>query len=344
MKSAVRIHVNYPSSLGRIVLRSDADWDRDIEPSKTAGDTSRFELPVGQTHAYFKPIRISRDGERRWAEGDNLLALAGTAGASQVFPFFEPDPSCSVCNLADLPGATAPRPHRFRVFLPPGYHENTLERFPVLYMQDGQNLFFPSEAFGGRHWKVEETLKVLTSMNLIRRAIVVGVYPDDRTADYTLPGYAGYGRYLADELVPWIDANYRTLPVPAHRALMGSSLGGVVSFFLAWERPDVFGNAACLSSTFGFRDDLFDRVAREPARPLRIYLDSGWPRDNYEATRAMRNLLKRRGWDEGGGLLYLAYPGAAHNEESWAMRAHIPFQFFFGAGEAAPLRAAGSRP
>ena len=74
--------------------------------------------------------------------------------------------------------------------------------------------------------------------------------------------------------------------------VMGSSLGGVVSLFLAWQWPGVFGNAGCLSSTFGFRDDLLERIESEPKRPIKIYLDSGWPHDNYETTRIMRNTLR----------------------------------------------------
>ena len=73
---------------------------------------------------------------------------------------------------------------------------------------------------------------------------------------------------------------------------MGASLGGVVSFFLGWEYPQVFGNVACLSSSFGYRDDLLRRVKEDcldDRRDLRIYLDSGWPRDNYETTVTMAN-------------------------------------------------------
>ena len=111
---------------------------------------------------------------------------------------------------------------------------------------------------------------------------------------------------------------------------MGSSLGGVVSFYLGWQWPDVFGNAACMSSTFTYNDDLMERVAGEAKRDVRFYLDSGWPRDNYEVTRGMRDLLVRRGYRFGEDLLYFAFPNALHNERSWAVRSHIPFQFFFG--------------
>jgi enterochelin esterase-like enzyme len=196
-------------------------------------------------------------------------------------------------------------------------------------MQDGQNLFFAGEAFGGQHWMIEETLRVLDAMSLVRKAIVVGVYPQDRMADYTRPGYEEYGRYLVDEVKPWVDTTYRTLAGPADTVVMGSSLGGVVSLYLAWQWPGVFGNAACLSSTFGYRDDLHDRIEREPKRAIKIYLDSGWPRDNYETTRSMRNTLRARGYRDGEDLFYLAFPNARHDERAWAMRAHIPFQFFF---------------
>ncbi len=69
--------------------------------------------------------------------------------------------------------------------------------------------------------------------------------------------------------------------------MLGSSLGGVVSFYMAWEYPDVFGFGACMSSTFAHTNDLIDRVLSEPTRESKFYLHSGWPDDNYEVTLAM---------------------------------------------------------
>jgi len=117
---------------------------------------------------------------------------------------------------------------------------------------------------------------------------------------------------------------------PADTAVMGSSLGGVVSFYLAWQWPDVFGKIACLSSTFTYRDDLLERISTEPKRKIRIYLDSGWPGDNYEATRSMRDRLIWKGYEAGSELFYLAFPEAKHDENAWAARSPIPFQFLFG--------------
>jgi predicted alpha/beta superfamily hydrolase len=341
MPNAARIRLHYPLAEGELRLRADPDWERDLAPvgEDRAAGTFDFRVRFDAEFLYFKPVL--RDGRGlHWAQGENCLALPDGQRATDCYPHFFSDATCSVCNLHEVASRAEGVTHAVRVFYPPGYAENSLERYPALYMQDGQNLFFPSEAFGGRHWKVEETLSVLGAMNLVRKVIVVGIYPNDRTAQYTKPGYEAYGRFLAEELVPWVDARYRTLPSASERAVLGSSLGGVVSFYAGWQHAEVFGNAGCMSSTFAYHDDLLERVAREPKRPLRIYLDTGWPRDNYEVNRRMRHLLVRRGWREGSDLLYLAFPEAKHDESAWAMRAHVPFQWFFGERPAPPRRAA----
>jgi len=345
MGHSLTLRVHYPvaafpaqaqASTRRLLLRTESDWDADVAPTAVAGDGNvcdfTLELEHARPYLYFKPVLREGD-EVAWSRGENYLALAAGAGGRpvhDVYPYFFADQGCSACSIHHLASTRSRRSHAVRVFLPPGYAENTLARYPVLYMQDGQNLFFAGEAFGGHHWMIDETLRVLDAMNLVRKAIVVGVYPQDRMADYTRPGYEEFGRYLVEELKPWVDAEHRTLSGPADTAVMGSSLGGVVSLFLAWQWPGVFGNAGCLSSTFGFRDDLHGRIESEPKRPIKIYLDSGWPRDNYETTRIMRNTLRARGYREGEDLFYLAFPRARHDEQAWAMRAHIPFQFFFG--------------
>lgn len=320
--------VRYPLSEGRLVLRVDSDWERNLEPVAVRdGNTFAFEWPAQQPFGYFKPVIVGV-GPDRWSVGANYLALHGPS--SSVYPYFEAHARCAECEVREITDTSGRVVQRFRAFYPPGYFENTLQRFPVLYMQDGQNLFFPGEAFGGAHWRIAETLTVLESMNAIRQVIVVGLYAEEREVAYTMPGYVDYGRQLVESVKPAIDRDYRTLTAPAATAVMGSSLGGVVSLHLAWQYPEVFGMAACLSSTFGWRDDLRERIALQAQRPIRIYLDSGWPGDNYEATRAMHALLVSRGYRDGHNLDYLAFPQAQHNEGHWAMRVHIPFQQFFG--------------
>ena len=308
------------------MLRTDLDWDRDLEPVDQQEHRYEFRWKPSGPYAYFKPV-LSFDQGPRWSVGANYLVFTN-AGPREVYPYFDEQHGCSVCDLQGLPDLE--HGYSFRVFQPPGYHENHLKRYPVIYMQDGKNLFFADEAFAGQHWRVRETLERLTAMNIAKKVIVIGIYPRDRMRDYTKPGYETYGEFFAKELKPHVDTKFRTLPDRNQTVVMGSSLGGVVSFHLAWQYPDLIGKAACMSSTFGYQDDLRERVSREAKRPSTFYLDSGWPHDNYEATRSMRALLLRRGYHSGIDLHYFAFPEGTHNERSWAVRTHIPFQLFFG--------------
>jgi predicted alpha/beta superfamily hydrolase len=324
-----RIRVIYPQDSGRIALRTDDDWDANVEAIGRNGCTTEFQIETMRPFFYFKPVLLS-NGAATWSRGENCLAVATSGAPLEIHPFFREETRCSVCEL--MPPLASPLgvQHRFRVFLPPGYHENTLKRYPVLYMHDGHNLFFKEEAFVGNTWRTDEVLNMLDKMNAIEEAIVVGVFPNDRITEYTRPGYEDYGRFVVETLKPLIDVKYRTLPGPTTTAVMGSSLGGVVSFYLGWQWPDVFGKIACLSSTFAYRDDLLERVSAEPKRKIQIYLDSGWPGDNYEATRSMRDRLIWKGYRPGSELFYLAFPEAKHDENAWAARSPIPFQFLFG--------------
>jgi len=297
------VQVHYPLVSGRMVLRTEEDWEKNLEAVDAGLSRFDFEVSAESPFFYFKPVIMEDGKEPRWAAGENYLGLSSKSKPREVYPYFEPDQRCSACDLRGL--ASAFGRFDYRVFYPPGYHENVLKRYPVLYMQDGQNLFFPEEAFQGRHWRIAETLGLLDAMSLVDKVLVVGIYPNAREENYTQPGYERYGRFLVEALKPEIDRAFRTLPGPETTAV-------------------------CLSSTFGFRDDLKERVASEPRRDLRLYLDSGWPKDNYEATQNMRALLLRRGYREGEDLFYLGFPEALHNEAHWAMRANVPFQFFFG--------------
>ncbi len=324
------LRVHYPITDGRIVLRCDSDWDADIEASSLSSDAqcTVFRVSLDRPFRYYKPV-LAQGNARQWAQGKNYLLLAHGPREQSVYPYFFEDRGCTVCDVEQLATPDASAHYAFRVFTPPGYGENTLKRYPVLYLQDGQNVFFPSESFSGADWRIRETLSLLNDMNVIDKVIAVGIYPQSREKDYTLPGYESYGQVVAQTLKARIDRDYRTLDSARDTAVMGSSLGGVVSLYLAWQWPGVFGMAACLSSTFGWRDDLLLRIAAEPSRDIRIYLDSGWPQDNYEVTRDMQALLSTRGYSHGGNLQYFAFPGAHHNEKAWALRSHLPFQFLF---------------
>lgn len=313
------------------MLRTEDDWESDIaaETVSLDGNMHVFKIETARSYFYFKPVLV-QDGVSHWARGNNYLALRHLRKDREIWPHFLLDESCSVCEPRTLTHEASGKAFHYRVFHPPGYAENTLKQYPVLYLQDGQNVFFRDDKGEGHDWRLDETLLRLADMNAVDKLLAVGVYPADREWDYAFPGYEHYAEFLAKTLKPHIDREFRTLAGAQHTGIMGSSLGGVASFFTAWQWPDVFGKAACLSTTFGWRDDLCDRVGGAAKRSVLFYLDSGWPEDNYEVTRDMRALLSSRGWVDGKDLFYYAFPDAHHDEYSWALRCHIPIQVLFG--------------
>ncbi|HMV69977.1 MAG TPA: alpha/beta hydrolase-fold protein [Myxococcota bacterium] len=315
------IRVHYPPGRGQLGLRTELDWTADV-PAEPTADGARFTVETDAPWLYFKPCL--RDGDQlRWTPGLDRIA-DGTAAERHIYPWFFDGLAGRLTELHHVDGV------RFRAYLPAGYDENPLKRYPVLYMHDGANLFLPEEAFLGRSWNVDETLDLLHQLAVIDQVIVIAVYAGNRNAAYTSPGYVAFADACANSVRPWVDAHLRTLTGPRHTAVLGSSLGGVLALHTALAWPETFGMAACLSSTFGVFDDLFERVGEGPRPPLRLYLDSGWPRDNFERTIAMRDRLLLAGYRANADLLHLTFPGARHDEPSWRQRLHIPFQWFFG--------------
>jgi predicted alpha/beta superfamily hydrolase len=327
------LRVAYPAGRGRMVLRTEQDWDQDIEPTTISedGTVSTFRLEADQPFLYFKPCLVE-SVTTHWALGPNKLALMTEKDTRVSYPYFFSPEVGRFSPLLELPSTILGRDHKVRGYVPPGYDENTLSRFPVIYMQDGQNLFFPDEAFMGQDWKVEETGDVLRAMGAVEDFLILGIHSADRMAEYTKPGYERYAQSLVEEVLPELER--RGVRAETHRrfrSVWGSSLGGVVSFYTVWQYPEVFGTAACMSSTFSHRDDLIDRVFAEPFRDVGFYLDSGWPGDNYEVTVGMAMALVSRGWEYGRNLLHLCFPMAGHSEEAWGTRLHVPLQFLNGA-------------
>ena len=326
------LRVSYPAGKGRIVLRAEQDWEKDIEPVEVSedGNTSTFRLQADQPFLYFKPCLVE-DGQTRWAVGSNNLLLMAEEDRRVNFPYFSTSDKGRFSRLIEFPSKILGRDHRLRVYVPPGYDENTLASYPVAFMQDGQNLFFPEEAFAGRDWEVNKTSETLRSMSAVEDFVIIGIYSDDRMRDYTEPGYEPYARSLAEEIVPEAGRLLRIGNHRRYRTVWGSSLGGVVSFYAVWQHPEVFGTAVCMSSTFSHKDNLIERVLSEPVRDVAFYLDSGWPGDNFEVTMAMATALISRGWKYGLNLLHLCFPEAKHNETAWGLRLHLPLQFLNGA-------------
>jgi alpha-glucosidase len=161
------------------------------------------------------------------------------------------------------------RKRTIRLYLPPNYSSGEL--FPVIYMHDGQNLFDNATSFAGE-WKVDEILDSLYTYRGFS-AIVVGIYNDEkeRINEYSpwkndSLGIGGdgdkYVKFIVNTLKPFIDRHYRTLSGRENTAIMGSSMGGLISLYAALEYPEVFGNAAIFSPSLWFAPKLNDYLLR----------------------------------------------------------------------------------
>ncbi len=230
------------------------------------------------------------------------------------------------------------KPRDVIVWLPPGYEKNLEKRYPVLYVQDGQNAFDPATSFAGVDWQIDETADRLIREGKLQEILVVGIYNTvDREREYsdTPKGHA-YMRFMVEKLKPFIDKEYRTLPDRDHTAVMGSSAGGLISFLLVWNYPQVFSQAACLSPAFVYRDinaPLLVEKYTGPNKKIRIYIDDGGvglEAQLQPGCDAMLRALQANGFKMGENLEWYRDPEAEHNERTWSKRVWRPLLFMFG--------------
>jgi predicted alpha/beta superfamily hydrolase len=250
----------------------------------------------------------------------------------------------------DFPAAQLGNRRTILVYLPPGYEDGT-RRYPVLYMQDGQNLFDEATSFIGVEWNVDETVTRMTEDGDAQPVIVVGISnTDDRVFEYTPAadrkrgggGAEHYADFIVSDLKPFIDSNYRTLPDRDNTGIAGSSLGGLVSIYTAWSHPDVFSKVGALSTTYGWADgQILDFVEkRNPPPGVRVWLDMGTAEDKTDSDRdgvpdiialhrRMRDILMEKGLSIPAELRYVEVEGAVHNERAWAARFPRVLAFLF---------------
>jgi predicted alpha/beta superfamily hydrolase len=230
------------------------------------------------------------------------------------------------------------------VYLPPQYLEQEERRFPVFYLHDGQNLFDGRTSYiAGRTWNAHTTADRLTQDGEIEPVILVGVANTGlrRMAEYTptrdfkMGGGEGrsYGRLLIEELKPLVDSSYRTLPEAGSTGLGGSSLGGLISLYLGFTCPEVFGKVAVMSPSLWWdQRSIFNVIDQTWPRPeLRIWLDIGTAegvRHVRDADHLQRQLIKR-GWQLGVDLAYSKADGAVHDENAWSERFGDVLRFLF---------------
>ena len=237
------------------------------------------------------------------------------------------------------------------VYEPPGYETEVDRRYPVLYLHDGQNLFDAQTSAFGVAWDAHLTADRLISAGSIPPLLMVGIYnTPERIDEYTWidggrdAGGRGnlYGRFLFEEVKPFIDATYRTLPDRDHTGVGGSSLGGLISLTLAWQFPEFLSRCAILSPSLWWANgrilpDLDQD--HEWMRSMRFWLDMGTregaSHSLYGAglthTRRLAECFRQAGLRPELDFRYREIPDGDHCEAAWAARFDEVLQFLYGA-------------
>src|SRR5204862_6032692 len=233
------------------------------------------------------------------------------------------------------------------VYLPPGYSRFSPRRYPVLYLHDGQNVFDAATSFAGVEWGVDETAQRLIRQKLIEPLIIVAVanLGEERIHEYApTPGridppkrkrskglLRSYGRFLIEELKPFIDRKYRTKRYATFTGLGGSSLGGLATLAMGILYSEVFTRLIVMSPSIWWDDYAIFRLVgilgEKP--PLKIWLDTGTAEPGWELARNLRDYLIDKGWQLGVDLNYLEVKGAGHSEAAWAARVDPVLRFLF---------------
>ena len=298
-----------------------------------------------------------------------LLLLAGAPVAAE--PLQRVNVSAgTIVDLGVLQSNYAD-PRRVVVWLPPGYKTRG-PKHAVLYMHDGQNQFDKATAGYGMEWEIDEHLSQLIRDQKVRPTIVVGIWNTPKRLQEYVPSKAfttlppnyrdkvralyggdplsdGYLKFLVRELKPMIDKRFNVKTDRANTAIMGSSMGALISLYAVDEYPQVFGGAGMMSTHWPLvinpdgkpvSDDDYEIVSTTfehylaPALPdprtHKLYFDHG--SETLDATYKRYQdrvdaVVARRGYKQGVNWLTRNFPGQKHNEISWASRVDIPLQF-----------------
>jgi predicted alpha/beta superfamily hydrolase len=341
-----RIVVHYPGAA--MAVRGEAaglNWDADSSTRSVAAGVFEIRVqfaPNDGASVAFKP-RLGGV----WSLGPNYRAARG--GETHVYPHFTVTSGTVTKLRTAFMSAKLPAKRNLWVYTPPSAVENTLARYPVIYMHDAQNLFEPTAAFGGVAWEVDAAFDKAAGDGSFREAYVVGI---DNTADRmteltptrdSVEGFGGGGDayldMLTSEIKPIADAELRTLPGRENTGIVGSSLGGLISFHAGLTRGSTYGLVGALSPSTFWDNELIVRRAptlqSNPNRPLKLYVDSGDSgvvQDDLPQTTRLAAACRAAGYRDNVDLKHVVGAGDSHNETAWQKRLPSALAFLLGPG------------
>jgi predicted alpha/beta superfamily hydrolase len=278
--------------------------------------------------------------------------IANQDSASQAMRFIRAEGATGDLRIHDFTSRVFRNTRFLRVWLPPGYDdaENAGRRYPVFYLNDGQNLFESSTSFNGIEWQVDETADRLIREGAIPPIIIVGLdnagknrireYMPHRSLHPILLRGQGsrYPNFLIKEVMPFIARAYRVAAGPENTGLGGSSLGALISLYTAAVRPGLVGHLLLESPSLWASNRQMIRSSRDvQSWPERIFLATGTAeagredrsRSVVDDVRELAGIFRRAGLDD-RRLRLVVEEGAPHHESAWARRFAEALQFLFG--------------
>jgi predicted alpha/beta superfamily hydrolase len=250
------------------------------------------------------------------------------------------------------------KPRRVDIWLPPEYGKNKKQRYAILYMHDGQNLFIPDLSYTKIDWGIDEAIVELREKQKIAPTIVVGIWNTPQRVLEYMPAkplkLAGrpdakiqvvpfhkkeavlsdrYLKFIVNDLKPYVDSHYQTNPDRDHTSIMGSSMGGLISLYAVCEYPEVFGRAGCVSTHWPIgRGVVVKYLSNALPKPgtNRFYFDFGTGKmdADYEKYQDQVDaIMEKAGYKSNVDWMTRKFPGADHAEKFWRQRAHIPLEF-----------------
>jgi pullulanase len=306
-------------------------------------------VPAGSTVSW-KVTRGSWATVEKGPSGEELPNRKNAAGSDYAHVFHWGDDQIlpPAGNIRDL-GVFTPRvlgtPRNVYAHLPPGYDDpaNAGKTYPVLYALDGQNMFDPSRSFSGVVWGLDVASDAHAAAGMSPFICVAIDNTPARIDEYTPvadPQYGGgkleeFASFLFGELKPAMDVLYRTKPGPDDTCVLGSSLGGIATYYMGFKHPDQTRVIGAISPSFWWDNQcaLAMTQATKPAPPLtRLRVDIGTnegsdPQTTLDQTRSVAAVLAGMGF--GNNFDYEEYAGASHDETSWAARLPDILAFLF---------------
>ncbi len=343
------------------------DLARDPDQLVNLADEPRLG-PIKDTLRRSLADELQRTGDPRSVGGQEVFSDYPYMGGTPLpDAFVRRGPGYATVKLDHFASAHI-GPRKVEVLVP--INVSHAERFAVIYMFDGQNLFDPFRRRDGQMspgWRVQQVLDSLHRAGTIDPMIVVAIHHGrrnrgkeympaqpavmikERAASSPVEVYRAFATdpprsddhlsFLVHELKPHIDAHFKTMPEARHTFVAGASMGGLLAAYAICEYPEIFGGAACLSTHWPVLDGVFLEYLKDhlpdPATH-RIYFDhgtQGLDRTYPPYQQRVDQLMRARGYNQGSQWMTRQFEGADHRSEDWHKRLHVPLEFLMARGD-----------